>query len=61
MGFHAQDPARRAAATLEQVLGFHVRDGGTSHTFWAGVPNARALAVPHVAGWHGSSHYPNNS
>ena len=31
-------PARRAAATLERLLDFYIREGATSHAFWAGVP-----------------------
>jgi sulfite reductase beta subunit-like hemoprotein len=31
-------PARRAAATLERLLDFYIREGGTSHAFWTGVP-----------------------
>jgi sulfite reductase (NADPH) hemoprotein beta-component len=31
-------PARRAAATLERLLDFYIREGGTSHAFWATVP-----------------------
>src|SRR5262249_20567132 len=31
-------PARRAAATLERLLDFYIRQGGTSHAFWAGQP-----------------------
>ncbi len=31
-------PARRAAATLERLLDFYIREGGTSHAFWAAVP-----------------------
>jgi len=31
-------PARRAAATLERLLDFYIREGGTSHAFWASVP-----------------------
>jgi hypothetical protein len=31
-------PARRAAATLERLLDFYIREGGTSHAFWAAQP-----------------------
>jgi sulfite reductase beta subunit-like hemoprotein len=31
-------PARRAAATAERLLDFYIREGATSHAFWAGVP-----------------------
>ena len=31
-------PARRAAATLERLLDFYIREGATSHAFWASVP-----------------------
>ena len=31
-------PARRAAATLERLLDFYIREGGTGHAFWASVP-----------------------
>jgi sulfite reductase (NADPH) hemoprotein beta-component len=31
-------PARKAAATLERLLDFYIREGGTSHAFWAAVP-----------------------
>jgi len=31
-------PARRAAATLERLLDFYIREGGTSHAFWTTVP-----------------------
>lgn len=31
-------PARRAAATLERLLDFYIREGGTSHAFWTAVP-----------------------
>lgn len=31
-------PARRAGAALERLLGFYIREGGTSHAFWATVP-----------------------
>ncbi|HEY6173062.1 MAG TPA: hypothetical protein VIX73_01415, partial [Kofleriaceae bacterium] len=31
-------PARRAAATLERLLDLYIREGGTSHAFWATVP-----------------------
>jgi len=38
-------PARRAAATLERLLDFYIREGGTSHTFWAGVPIDKLRAL----------------
>jgi len=31
-------PARRAAATLERLLDFYIREGATSHAFWTSVP-----------------------
>jgi sulfite reductase beta subunit-like hemoprotein len=31
-------PARRAAATLERLLDFYIREGATGHAFWATVP-----------------------
>ena len=31
-------PARRAAATLERLLDFYIREGGKGHAFWASVP-----------------------
>lgn len=31
-------PARRAAATLERLLEFYIREGATSHAFWTTVP-----------------------
>jgi sulfite reductase (NADPH) hemoprotein beta-component len=31
-------PARRAAATLERLLDFYIREGATSHAFWTTVP-----------------------
>ena len=31
-------PARKAAATLERLLDFYIREGGTGHAFWAAVP-----------------------
>jgi sulfite reductase (NADPH) hemoprotein beta-component len=31
-------PARRAAATLERLLDFYIREGATGHAFWASVP-----------------------
>ena len=31
-------PARRAAATLERLLDFYIREGGTSHAFWTSIP-----------------------
>jgi sulfite reductase beta subunit-like hemoprotein len=31
-------PARRAAATLERLLDFYIREGATGHAFWTGVP-----------------------
>jgi sulfite reductase beta subunit-like hemoprotein len=38
-------PARRAAATLERLLDLYIREGGTSHAFWAGVPIERLRAL----------------
>ncbi|TMQ05900.1 MAG: hypothetical protein E6J90_47750 [Deltaproteobacteria bacterium] len=31
-------PARRAAATVERLLDFYIRGGGTSHAFWTTIP-----------------------
>jgi sulfite reductase (NADPH) hemoprotein beta-component len=31
-------PARRAAATLERLLEFYIREGATNHAFWTTVP-----------------------
>ncbi len=31
-------PARRAAIALERLLDFYIREGGTSHAFWAAAP-----------------------
>jgi sulfite reductase beta subunit-like hemoprotein len=31
-------PARRAAATVERLLDFYIREGATGHAFWTGVP-----------------------
>lgn len=31
-------PARRAAATVERLLDFYIREGATSHAFWTRVP-----------------------
>jgi len=31
-------PARRAAATLERLLDFYIKEGATGHAFWATVP-----------------------
>jgi sulfite reductase beta subunit-like hemoprotein len=38
-------PARRAAATLERLLDLYIREGGTSHAFWAAVPIERLRAL----------------
>jgi sulfite reductase beta subunit-like hemoprotein len=38
-------PARRAAATLERLLDFYIREGGTSHAFWTSVPIATLRAL----------------
>jgi sulfite reductase beta subunit-like hemoprotein len=38
-------PARRAAATLERLLDLYIREGGTSHAFWAGVPTEKLKAL----------------
>jgi hypothetical protein len=31
-------PARRGAATVERLLDFYIREGGTGPAFWHGVP-----------------------
>ena len=38
-------PARRAAATLERLLDLYIREGGTSHAFWASVPIEKLRAL----------------
>jgi sulfite reductase beta subunit-like hemoprotein len=38
-------PARRAAATLERLLDLYIREGGTSHAFWASVPTEKLKAL----------------
>lgn len=38
-------PARRAAQTLERLLDFYIREGGTGHAFWTAVPADRLKAL----------------
>jgi sulfite reductase beta subunit-like hemoprotein len=38
-------PARRAAATLERLLDLYIREGGTSHAFWATQPVEKLRAL----------------
>jgi sulfite reductase beta subunit-like hemoprotein len=38
-------PARRAAATMERLLDYYIREGGTNHTFWATVPTDKLRSL----------------